>query len=119
MGVDTNALLSALRSGHVGAAGLDVYENEGSLFFEDFSKSGQFNYSTWDGMFSELEALPNVLVSPHSAFLTYEALDNIAQTVIDNLAEYATGKPMTNQVKATPLVVSSISEPSGQLEPTK
>ena len=95
--------------------GLDVYENEGSLFFEDFSKTGEFNYSSWDGMFTELEALPNVLISPHSAFLTYEALKNISDTVVMNLSEFAQGKPLTNEVKGTPLVVSSITDPSGAL----
>jgi len=114
--VDTVALIEALRSGHVGAAGLDVYENEGSLFFEDFSSRGSFTYSTWDGLFSELEALPNVLVSPHSAFLTYEALQNIADTVVMNLNEVVLGKPLTNEVKGTPVVVSSISDPSGALD---
>jgi D-lactate dehydrogenase len=96
----------------VASPGLDVYENEGSLFFEDFSQSGEFNYSNWDGLFSELEALPNVLVSPHSAFLTYEALKNISETVVMNLSELAEGKPLTNEVKGRPPMVSSMDPPS-------
>eukprot|EP00873_Tetraselmis_striata_P014110 jgi/Tetstr1/434374/TSEL_023475.t1 len=108
--VDTGALLKALKEGRLGAAGLDVYENEASLFFEDFSTAGRFNTSGWDGQFVELEALPNVLISPHTAFLTYEALSNITATVVDNISEFAAGKPLTNWVKPSDTVVNSISE---------
>mmetsp|Transcript_29649 Transcript_29649/g.70674 ORF Transcript_29649/g.70674 Transcript_29649/m.70674 type:complete len:202 (-) Transcript_29649:86-691(-) len=121
--VDTQALLRALRSGHLGGAGLDVYENEESLFFEDFSTRSTFHADTWDGMFAELEVLPNVLISPHSAFLTYEALDNISATVADNILEFAEGKPITNLVEETPRstanVIPSINEPTRDLEQLK
>jgi len=110
--VDTDALLKGLKSGRIGAAGLDVYESEASLFFNDFSTSGRFDSSGWDGRFAELEVLPNVLISPHTAFLTYEALENITKTVVENLVEYASGKPLTNEIKGTKTasVVSSISD---------
>ena len=78
--VDADALLSAIKSRKVGAACLDVYEEEGDLFFEDFS-----GHILEDDTLALLISMPNVIVSSHQAFLTAEALSNIAKTTVDNI----------------------------------
>ncbi len=77
--VDTPAVIAALKSGHLGALALDVYEEEGDLFFENLS--GQV---LQDDVFARLLTFPNVLVTGHQAFFTREALDAIAHTTLDN-----------------------------------
>ena len=85
--IDTPAVIAGLKSGRVGAVGLDVYEEEGDLFFEDLSDS-----IIPDDVFSRLLTFPNVVITGHQAFFTREALENIAQTTMANLAEWeATG----------------------------
>jgi D-lactate dehydrogenase len=99
--VDTQALIKACASGRLCAAGLDVYENEDQLFFRDFSTMpNKLRMENWDDTFALLRALPNVLVTPHSAFLTVEALDNIGKTTLQNANEYSTRKALSNEVKA-------------------
>ncbi|KAI8475368.1 MAG: D-isomer-specific 2-hydroxyacid dehydrogenase NAD-binding protein [Monoraphidium minutum] len=101
--LDSDALLEGLRSGHLGGVGLDVYENEGSLFFQDWtSMQARDRMKFWDRRFKELVAYPQVLVTPHTAFLTNEALEAIAATTMDNLTEYALGLPLTNEVAPSP-----------------
>ncbi len=78
--VDAEALLAAIKSRHVGAACLDVYEEEADFFFEDFS-----GHILEDDVLARLISMPNVIVTSHQAFLTEEALDNIASTTIENL----------------------------------
>lgn len=78
--VDAEALLEGIKSRHVGAACLDVYEEEGDLFFED--KSGHI---LEDDTLARLISMPNVIVTSHQAFLTEEALENIAETTVQNL----------------------------------
>ena len=78
--VDAEALLAAIKSRKVGAACLDVYEEESDLFFEDLS-----GHIIEDDTLARLISMPNVIVSSHQAFLTEEALDNIAHTTVDNL----------------------------------
>lgn len=78
--VDAEALLAAIKSRRVGAACLDVYEEESDLFFEDFS-----GHIIDDDVLARLISMPNVIVSSHQAFLTEEALENIAETTIGNL----------------------------------
>lgn len=80
--VDAEALLAAIKSRHVGAACLDVYEEESDFFFEDFS-----GHILEDDVLARLISMPNVIVTSHQAFLTEEALDNIAKTTVDNLVE--------------------------------
>lgn len=80
--VDAEALLTAIKSRKVGAACLDVYEEESDLFFEDFS-----GHILEDDTLARLISMPNVIVSSHQAFLTEEALSNIAETTILNLKE--------------------------------
>ncbi len=86
--VDTQALITGLKSGQIGAAGLDVYEEETDLFFEDFSDE-----IIKDDTLSSLISMPNVIVTSHQAFLTKEALSSIAQTTAKNLNDFfKTGK---------------------------
>ena len=86
--VDTQALITGLKSGQIGAAGLDVYEEETDLFFEDFSDE-----IIRDDTLSNLISMPNVIVTSHQAFLTKEALSSIAETTVKNLKDFfKTGK---------------------------
>ncbi len=91
--VDAEALLSGIRSRKVGAACLDVYEEESELFFED--RSGHI---LEDDTLARLISMPNVIVSSHQAFLTVEALSAIAETTIDNLAAITTEGRCVNEV---------------------
>lgn len=91
--IDSRALLSGLLSKKIGGAGLDVYEEEAEFFYEDFS--GEI---VDDAVLSRLLALPNVLLTSHQAFLTREALQNIAETTLENLRAYAEGEALVNEV---------------------
>ncbi len=91
--IDTEALLEALNSGKVRGAGLDVYEEEAELFFED--NSGNI---IKDDVLALLVSRPNVVLTSHQAFLTEEALQNIAKTTLDNLDEFFGGVNLTNEV---------------------
>jgi len=86
--VNTEDLIAGIKSGKVGAAALDVYEEEGDLFYEDFSGA-----IVQDDKLVRLIAMPNVIVTSHQAFLTREALDNIAQTTVSNLVRFFSGQP--------------------------
>lgn len=95
--IDTKALLDGLKNGEIGYAGLDVYEDEQDYFFEDFS-----NRILIDDMLARLTTFNNVIVTSHQGFLTKEALENIADTTIENIREYQKGKRMgelTNSIK--------------------
>lgn len=91
--IDTKAVIDALKSGRIGYLGLDVYEEEGDLFFEDLS-----NKILQDDIFSRLLTFPNVVITGHQGFFTHEAVTNIAQTTIQNLNEFEQGKSLTNEV---------------------
>lgn len=86
--VDTEALIEGLRSRKIGAACLDVYEEEAELFYEDRSEA-----IIEDDTLVRLIAMPNVIVSSHQAFLTKEALNNIAAVTVDNLLKFGRGEP--------------------------
>ncbi|WP_434601580.1 2-hydroxyacid dehydrogenase [Pseudomonas sp. Z4-7] len=86
--VDTPALIEALKSGQLGYLGLDVYEEEAELFFEDRS-----DLPLQDDVLARLLTFPNVVVTAHQAFLTREALAAIATTTLDNIAAWAAGAP--------------------------
>lgn len=86
--VNTEDLIAGIKSGKVGAAALDVYEEEGDLFYEDFS-----GHIVQDDKLVRLIAMPNVIVTSHQAFLTKEALDNIAHTTVNNLVQFFSGHP--------------------------
>ncbi|KAA3437133.1 2-hydroxyacid dehydrogenase [Rufibacter hautae] len=89
--VNTADLIQALQNGQVSAAGLDVYENERHLFFQDLS-----DQPLTDELFAQLKALPNVLITGHQAFLTQTALTNIADTTLHNLTCFETGSACEN-----------------------
>lgn len=91
--IDSEDLLDAIKSGKVGAAGLDVYEEESDLFFEDFS-----DMIIKDDILALLLSMPNVLVTSHQAYLTREALYNIAETTLENLDAYFNGRLLENEV---------------------
>ncbi|MDP9645092.1 2-hydroxyacid dehydrogenase [Paraburkholderia caledonica] len=93
--VESNALVGALKDGQLGHLGLDVYEEEGGLFFEDHS-----NIPLQDDVLARLLMFPNVIVTAHQAFFTREAMNEIAQTTLDNVAACQTGVPR-NTVPAT------------------
>ena len=89
--VDTEALINGIKEKKVGAACLDVYEEEGDFFYEDFS-----GHIVQDDKLVRLIAMPNVIVTSHQAFLTNEALDNIAATTVNNLTRFFSGDPDTS-----------------------
>jgi D-lactate dehydrogenase len=86
--VESNALIGALKSGQLGNLGLDVYEEEGGLFFEDRS-----NLPLQDDVLARLLMFPNVIVTAHQAFFTREAMNEIAQTTLGNVAAWQGGTP--------------------------
>ena len=86
--VNTEDLINGIKDKKVGAACLDVYEEEGDFFYEDFS-----GHIVQDDKLVRLIAMPNVIVTSHQAFLTQEALDSIANTTIDNLTRFFQGNP--------------------------
>lgn len=92
--VDTKALITALKSGHIGSAGLDVYEEESGVFFEDHSQD-----LLQDDVLARLLTFPNVFITSHQGFLTHEALNNIAVTTLENISDFEMGRPLNNEVK--------------------
>lgn len=87
--IDTPALIGALKSGQLGYLGLDVYEEEADLFFEDCSEQ-----PLQDDVLARLLSFPNVLITAHQAFLTHEALAAIANTTRDNITAWLADKPI-------------------------
>lgn len=86
--IDTTALIDALKSGQLGGVGLDVYEEEEGVFFEDLS--GQIMK---DDELARLLTFPNVLITAHQAFLTHEALSEISRVTVQNIRAWSDGKP--------------------------
>jgi D-lactate dehydrogenase len=93
--VDTKALIKALKTHSIGGACLDVYEEEVGVFFSDMSESG-----IDDDVLARLLTFPNVLVTSHQAFLTNEALANIAMTTVTSLTAFENGGDLS-QVRVT------------------
>jgi D-lactate dehydrogenase len=85
--IDTAALIEGLKNGKIGSAGLDVYEEEEAVFFEDRSDT-----IITDDLLARLLTFNNVVITSHQAFLTKEALGNIAKITLSNIAEYKSGK---------------------------
>lgn len=92
--IDTPALIEALKSGQLGSAGLDVYEEEEGVFFTDLS-----DRVLKDDVLARLLTFPNVLITSHQGFFTREALHNIARTTLSNVSEFENGR-VQNEVKA-------------------
>jgi D-lactate dehydrogenase len=86
--IDTAALIAALKARRLGGVALDVYEEEEGVFFEDLS--GEV---LQDDELARLLTFPNVLITSHQAYLTHEALSDIARTTVANLEALAAGKP--------------------------
>ncbi len=92
--IDSQALIEGLKSQKIGYAGLDVYEEEGDYFYEDLS-----DHVIDDDVLARLLSFNNVIITSHQAFFTREALANIAQTTLENIHDFAAGKPLVNEVK--------------------
>ncbi|HXV43095.1 MAG TPA: 2-hydroxyacid dehydrogenase [Anaerolineae bacterium] len=91
--IDTMAVIEALKSGRVGYLGLDVYEEESDLFFEDLS-----GRVIQDDVFTRLLTFPNVVITGHQAFFTRNALERIAEVTLANISDFEQGIPSGNEV---------------------
>jgi D-lactate dehydrogenase len=92
--VETKAIIGALKSGRLGYLGLDVYEEEEALFFEDRSQ-----VVIQDDVFMRLLTFPNVIVTAHQGFFTREAIQNIAETTLANVTAFESGKGELHEVR--------------------
>jgi D-lactate dehydrogenase len=91
--INTTDAIEALKTGQLGYLGLDVYEQEEALFFRDLSGT-----ILHDDVLARLMTFPNVLITAHQGFFTEEALTQIAETTLRNLAQFARHEPLSNQV---------------------
>lgn len=98
--IDTESLIDGIRSGKIGGAGLDVYEEESEFFYEDFSES-----ILKDDLLSRLIMMPNVLITSHQAFLTHEALKRIAEITLGNIKSYFDGEEPENEIIAKKKII--------------
>ncbi|MBA7628363.1 D-lactate dehydrogenase [subsurface metagenome] len=92
--IRTYDLIQALKSGRIGSAGLDVYEEESEYFFEDLS-----DRVLADDILARLLTFNNVIITSHQGFFTYEAMKNIAETTIQNIYDFVHEKELVNEVK--------------------
>jgi D-lactate dehydrogenase len=92
--IDSRALIASLKSGHLGSAGLDVYEEEEGVFFEDLSDK-----VLQDDVLARLLTFPNVVITSHQGFFTREALAAIASTTLANVSAFERGDPLLNEVR--------------------
>ena len=93
--IDTSAVVEALKSEKLGYLGIDVYEQESGLFFNDLSET-----VNKDDDFLRLMSFPNVLITGHQGFFTKEALEQIAQVTLQNLTDFENKAALENEVKA-------------------
>ena len=92
--IKTAQVIEALKSGHLGYLGIDVYEQEEKLFFKDLSES-----IIQDDVIERLMGFHNVLITPHQGFFTKEAMDEIAETTLKNFSDFESGLSSDNEVK--------------------
>jgi len=92
--LDTDAAVQALKSGHLGGLALDVYEQEGDLFFRDLSST-----IVTDDVFQRLISFSNVIVTGHQAFFTREAIGTISETTLRSVSEFARKAPLSNEIR--------------------
>lgn len=92
--IDSKALVHALKHGHIGGIGMDVYEEESKYFFSDWSTD-----IMTDDTLARLLTFPNVIITGHQAFLTTNALKNLAETTLENVKAFAAGTELVNEVK--------------------
>lgn len=100
--VDTRAVIRGLKDGRIGGVGLDVYEEEGDLFFEDLSQ-----HFISDDVFARLLTFPNVLITGHQGFFTEEAMTNIAETTLANISAFEQTGHALHEVTAEKVVRAS------------
>ena len=93
--INSEDLVEGLKDGKIMAAGLDVYEEESDFFFEDYS-----DVIIKDDLLSRLVSMPNVFVTSHQAYLTHEALYNIAEVTCENLYAFFNNKECVNEISA-------------------
>jgi D-lactate dehydrogenase len=93
--IDTKAVIAGIKTGQIGYLGIDVYEQEDELFFEDLSDT-----VIQDDAFQHLQSFSNVVITAHQAFFTRDALESIARTTLSNLTAFEQGRPCGNEVKA-------------------
>ena len=91
--IKTSDLIKGLKSKKIGAAGLDVYEEEEQYFFEDHSEE-----VLDDDVLARLISFNNVIITAHQGFFTREALQSIAQTTLQNIADFFNGGPLLNEI---------------------
>ncbi len=91
--VDTEALYQALKSGHLAGASLDVYENEGMIYHQDLSCE-----VIDDDLFRKLESLPNVFITPHIAYNTHRAVENMVKISLENVVKMSTEERIENEI---------------------
>ena len=91
--IDTEAIITALKSAQIGALGLDVYEQESELFFEDLS-----DQILQDDTFARLMTFPNVMITGHQAFFTEEAMQAIAEVTLSNITQIEQGQTCDNEI---------------------
>ena len=92
--IDSKALVHALKHGHIGGIGMDVYEEESKYFFSDWSTD-----IMTDDTLARLLTFPNVIITGHQAFLTTNALKNLAETTLENIKAFSAGSELVNEVK--------------------
>ena len=92
--IDSKALVHALKHGHIGGIGMDVYEEESRYFFSDWSTD-----IMTDDVLARLLTFPNVIITGHQAFLTTNALKNLADTTLQNIRAFLRGEELVNEVK--------------------
>ncbi|MEB3359383.1 MAG: 2-hydroxyacid dehydrogenase [Synechococcales bacterium] len=91
--IDTPEVINGIKSGKIGYLGIDVYEQEDDLFFQDLSDT-----IIQDDTFQLLQSFPNVVITAHQAFFTRDALENIATTTLANITDFEQGHPLKNEV---------------------
>jgi D-lactate dehydrogenase len=91
--IDTPAVIAGIKSGKIGYLGIDVYEQEDELFFQDLS-----DIIIQDDTFQLLQSFPNVVITAHQAFFTRNALENIATTTLSNITSFEQGQPLKNRL---------------------
>lgn len=99
--IDTKAAIEGIKAGRIGYLGIDVYEQEDNLFFEDLSST-----IIQDDVFQLLQSFPNVVITGHQAFFTRDALTAIAETTLTNATQLEQGQDCPNELKAQEKVVA-------------
>ena len=95
--IDTSAVIEGIKSGKIGYLGIDVYEQEDELFFQDLSDT-----IIQDDTFQLLQSFPNVVITAHQAFFTRNALEAIATTTLTNITDFEQDQPLKNEVAYQP-----------------